>query len=55
MNNSHWYRVPEVWLILCLLGSTIIGSLYLVALAGRTPDRHIEAPRHGALPPEQKP
>lgn len=39
--NAHqntWYRVPEVWLILVLLGSMVAGSLALVVTAYRHPD-----------------
>lgn len=31
--RNHWYRVPEVWLILFLLGATVIGSVALVGTA----------------------
>ena len=34
-NEHAWYRVPEVLLIVVLLGSTIAGSLALVATAVR--------------------
>ena len=37
-NRNAWYRVPEVWLILFLLGSTMAGSLALVATAVRHSD-----------------
>lgn len=37
-NRNAWYRVPEVWLILFLLGSAIAGSLALVATAVRHGD-----------------
>jgi hypothetical protein len=50
-----WYRVPEVWLILILLGATVIGSLALVVTAVRTPDAHIavpgDVPRPSKIPP----
>ncbi len=36
--QNTWYRVPEVWLIIVLLGSTMVGSLALVATAYRHPD-----------------
>jgi hypothetical protein len=31
--RSKWYVVPEVWLILIMLGATVTGSLALVATA----------------------
>jgi hypothetical protein len=37
-NEHAWYRVPEVWLILFLLGSAVIGSLAFVATAVRHGD-----------------
>ena len=50
-----WYRVPEVWLILILLGSTVIGSFALLAEAINTPDTHIvvpnDVPRPSRIPP----
>ena len=33
-----WYRVPEVWLLLALLGSAVVASLLLVATALRHGD-----------------
>ena len=36
--RDAWYRVPEVWLILILLGGTMAGSLALVATAVRHGD-----------------
>ena len=38
-NQNTWYRVPEVWLILVLLVSTMAGSLALVATAYRHGDQ----------------
>lgn len=50
-----WYRVPEVWLIVVLLGATVIGSLSLVVTAVRRPDAHIavpgDVPRPSKIPP----
>jgi len=31
--RNRWYRVPEVWLIIVLLVTTMIGSLALVRTA----------------------
>ena len=31
--RNQWYRVPEVWLILILLGATVLGSVALVGTA----------------------
>ncbi|HZX90394.1 MAG TPA: hypothetical protein VFE67_07105 [Rudaea sp.] len=31
--KNSWYRVPEVWLMIVMLGATVIGSLALVATA----------------------
>lgn len=50
-NKNAWYRVPEVWLILVLLGSTMAGSLALVATAVRHSDAmRTPAPRALASP-----
>ncbi|PZQ10217.1 MAG: hypothetical protein DI564_16270 [Rhodanobacter denitrificans] len=50
-----WHRVPEVWLIVVLLGATVIGSLALVVTAVRRPDAHIavpgDVPRPSKIPP----
>lgn len=50
-----WFRVPEVWLILFLLGATVIGSFALLAEAIDTPDTHIvvpdDVPRPSRIPP----
>ena len=52
---SRWYRVGEVWLILVLLGATVLGSISLVATAMSHPDAHIvvpdDTPRPGHQPP----
>lgn len=31
--RCSWYRVPEVWLMIVLLGATMIGSVALVGTA----------------------
>jgi hypothetical protein len=51
---NRWYRVPEVWLIIGLLGATMIGSLALVASAMRHPDELLSTPKAiaTALPPD---
>lgn len=53
--GTPWYRVPEMWLIVVLLGATVAGSLSLVATAVRHPDAHIivpdDQPRPGKIPP----
>jgi hypothetical protein len=36
--SNTWYRVPEVWLMLALLASAVVGSLMLVATAIRHGD-----------------
>ena len=52
-----WYRVPEMWLILILLGATVLGSFALLFTAIRTSDTHIrvpeDVPRPSTLPPIQ--
>jgi len=48
--SNTWYRVPEVWLILVLLGSMVTGSLALVATAYRHPDTLLLAPKSIASP-----
>jgi hypothetical protein len=47
---NAWYRVPEVWLILLLLGSMIVGSFALLGTALRHPDQVLAAPRSIASP-----
>ncbi len=49
-NQNTWYRVPEVWLIIVLLGSVVTGSLALVATAYRHPDALQVTPRSIASP-----
>ncbi|MEZ5521587.1 MAG: hypothetical protein R3F08_08965 [Dokdonella sp.] len=53
-----WYRVPEVWLMLVLLGAMVIGSFALLSSAIRTPDAHIvvpnDVPRPSRIPPIQR-
>lgn len=50
-----WYRVPEVWLILVLLGASVAGSFALLGEAMHTPDTHIavpdDVPRPSRIPP----
>lgn len=52
-----WYRVPEVWLILILLGATVIGSFALLATAIQTSDTHVtvpnDVPRPSRIPPTE--
>ncbi len=36
--RRQWYQVPEVWLVLFLLASAVVGSLGLVVVATRHPD-----------------
>jgi hypothetical protein len=53
-----WYRVPEIWLMLVLLGTMVIGSFALLSSAIRTPDTHIvipnDVPRPSRIPPIQR-
>ena len=49
-NQNAWYRVPEVWLIITLLGSVVTGSLALVATAYRHPDALKVTPHSIASP-----
>jgi hypothetical protein len=49
-NQNTWYRVPEVWLIIVLLGSVVTGSLALVATAYRHPDALKVTPHSIASP-----
>lgn len=52
---TPWYRVPEMWLIVVLLGATVVGSISLVTTALRHPDAHIvvpdDQPRPSRIPP----
>ena len=38
-NENSWYRVPEVWLMLALLGGMVVASLMLAATAMRHNDQ----------------
>jgi hypothetical protein len=53
--ETPWYRVPEMWLVLLLLGATVIGSISLVVTAVRHPDAHLtvpnDEPRPSRIPP----
>jgi hypothetical protein len=53
--HMPWYRVPEMWLMLILLGAMVIGSFALLAEAIHTPDVHIvvpnDVPRPSRIPP----
>jgi hypothetical protein len=55
MNNvgNHWYRVPEVWLMIVMLLATMAGSLALVATAiGHSDElRHVGPSIASPLPP----
>jgi hypothetical protein len=55
MNNTanRWYRVPEVWLMIVMLLTTMIGSLALVATAFANRDElpHVGARIASPLPP----
>jgi hypothetical protein len=52
-----WYRVPEMWLILIMLGATVVGSFALLATAIRTSDTHVtvpnDVPRPSRIPPSE--
>jgi len=48
--ENMWYRVPEVWLIIVLLGTMICGSFALLATAIRHPDTLTRAPMPIASP-----
>ena len=45
-----WYRVPEVWLILFLLGSSVAGSSALPGGAIHPPAPHTSVPTDGPRP-----
>lgn len=47
---SPWYRVPEVWLVLALIGSAVVGSLGLVATALEHRDELVASHRPIASP-----
>lgn len=50
---NRWYRVPEVWLVLLLIGSAVVSSLALVATALEHRDDLVAAhhPIASPLPP----
>lgn len=39
--STPWYRVPEVWLMLVLLGSTVAAGITTLVVAERLPDAAI--------------
>jgi hypothetical protein len=41
--GTRWYRVPEVWLMIVLLGATMIGSMALVGTAFAHRDEMLQA------------
>ena len=47
---SPWYRVPEVWLVLALIGSAVVGSLGLVVTALEHRDELVASRRPIASP-----
>ena len=51
--RNRWYRVPEVWLMIVMLGATMIGSLALVATAFGNRDElpHVGPRIASPLPP----
>lgn len=53
--RTPWHRVPEVWLMVLLLGATVLGSFALIATAVQHPDAHIvvpnDVPRPSKVPP----
>jgi hypothetical protein len=54
-STTPWYRVIEMWLILLLLSSEVVGSFALLGTALRHPDLHLvvpnDVPRSSQLPP----
>ncbi|HEY6545529.1 MAG TPA: hypothetical protein VIZ64_11585 [Dokdonella sp.] len=52
---TPWYHVPEMWLVMLLLGAAVIGSISLVVTAVRHPDAHLtvpnDEPRPSRIPP----
>jgi hypothetical protein len=47
---NQWFRVPEVWLVLFLIGSAVVGSLALVATALEHRDELVASHRPIASP-----
>jgi hypothetical protein len=41
---TPWFRVGEVWLVLMLLGASVIGTFGLLAAALAHPDVHLVVP-----------
>jgi len=48
--ENTWFRVPEVWLIIVLLGGMVIASFALLATALRHSDQLHAAPHSLASP-----
>ena len=41
MKSLPWYRVPEVWLMIVLVGSAVAAGITTLVIAERLPDAHI--------------
>jgi hypothetical protein len=41
MKTMPWYRVPEVWLMIILVGAAVAGGITTLVIAERQPDAHI--------------
>jgi len=52
--RNRWYRVPEVWLMIVLLGATMIGSVALVGTAYAHRDEMLPASPAVASPPPRR-
>ncbi|MDR2011678.1 MAG: hypothetical protein LBQ20_01245 [Rhodanobacter sp.] len=54
--KNRWYRVPEVWMILCFLGGMVIGSFWLLyeAVIHSDPSAEAPAPLATPLPPHAR-
>jgi zona occludens toxin (predicted ATPase) len=48
--KNRWYRVPEVWMILVMLGGMVVGSFWLLYQAVIHSDPSVEAPTPIATP-----
>jgi hypothetical protein len=48
--KNRWYRVPEVWMILVLIGGMVLISFGLLYVSLRYPDPSAEAPTPVATP-----
>ncbi|UXI66477.1 hypothetical protein [Tahibacter amnicola] len=53
--QTRWYEVPTAWLVIAVLGATVIGSAWLIHAAMAQRDRNVIEHSRSSMPPAQKP